>query len=114
MDARAWVHEAEIELKADVDPRAVGGAVTVALCGHWDHDGPCRWPHNNEFDGRRFRTLFVAPDAEEPEVRRRVGSALFGAAEWTIVSDGDRPVASHEQELADYLLRLPRRSQSPA
>lgn len=114
VDARAWVHEAEIELKPDVDPRAVGGAVTVALCGHWDHEGPCRWPHNNDFNGRRFRTLFVAAHADEPDVRRRIRAALHGATQWSVISDGDRPVASDEQELADHLLRLPRRSQPMA
>jgi predicted acetyltransferase len=30
------------------DPAAVGAAVTVELCGHWEHDGPCRWPHHTE------------------------------------------------------------------
>lgn len=33
-------------LDAGGDPRALGGAVTAALCGHWEHDGRCRWPHH--------------------------------------------------------------------
>ena len=34
-----------LSLCRDGDSRAPGGAVTVALCGHWDHEGACRWPH---------------------------------------------------------------------
>jgi hypothetical protein len=28
--------------------RAPGAAVTVKLCGHWEHAGPCRWPHHRD------------------------------------------------------------------
>ena len=28
-------------MAADGDIRAPGGAITVALCGHWDHEPPC-------------------------------------------------------------------------
>ena len=41
-----FVHEAAIELADGADPRAPGGAITVALCGHWEHEPPCRWPHH--------------------------------------------------------------------
>jgi hypothetical protein len=83
--------------------------VTVALCGHWDHEGPCRWPHDNNLEGRHFRTLFIAVEAEEPEVRRLIREALRGADEWTVVSDGGRPVAPVERQLALDLLSAPRR-----
>jgi hypothetical protein len=36
----AYALEAEIELPEGCDPRAVGAAVTVELCGHWEHEGP--------------------------------------------------------------------------
>ena len=39
-----FAHQATVEL-LEGDVRAIGAAVTVALCGHWEHDGPCRWPH---------------------------------------------------------------------
>jgi len=42
--------DAVLELAAETDPRAPGGAVTVALCGSWEHDGACRWPHNSRLD----------------------------------------------------------------
>jgi hypothetical protein len=50
--------------------------VTVELCGHWKHDGPCRWPHNNAIADGRFRTLFVADPAEADDVAGRIEHAL--------------------------------------
>jgi hypothetical protein len=35
----AYVLEAELALREGVDPAAVGAAVTVELCGHWEHEG---------------------------------------------------------------------------
>jgi hypothetical protein len=77
----AFVQEAELLLADDTDPAAPGEAVTVALCGYWEHEGPCRWPHNNAIvtDGggtARFRTLFVADGAEEQAV------AISSPARW--------------------------------
>ena len=62
-----------------IDPAAVGAAVTVGLCGQCEHAGPCRWPHNNEIsvkDGTaEFRTLYVSPPSEAPEVEARITKA---------------------------------------
>jgi hypothetical protein len=42
MTAReAFAHDAVVELAADGDDRAPGGAITVALCGSWSHEPPC-------------------------------------------------------------------------
>lgn len=105
----ALVHEAEVRLNAGVDPRAVGAAVTVALCGHWEHDGPCRWPHNNKVDGRLFRTLFVCEPEKESHVRDLIRAALVGSSEWRVIRDRARYVATDERSLADDLLRVSRR-----
>jgi hypothetical protein len=109
MQPKAWVHEATVILDDGIDPAAVGAAVTVALCGHWEHEGPCRWPHNNQIDGTRFRTLFIAPADEEPEVRRRIRSALRDSADWRVDADHAREVAPDEEPLAATLLKTPRR-----
>ncbi|MFN7917859.1 MAG: hypothetical protein U0Q55_21105 [Vicinamibacterales bacterium] len=126
MTRHPYVHEAEIELRAGVDPRAVGAAVTVALCGHWEHEGPCRWPHNNqtqEFQSSEFRlqigesqsqrlgfrTLFVCEPEEEPEVRAKIRAALHESRDWRVLADRERPIAATEQELAGNLLLVPRR-----
>jgi hypothetical protein len=55
-----FVHEIAVALTRGSDTRAIGGAVTRALCDHWDHEGPCRWPH---------RTTVVAQRGDEVEAR---------------------------------------------
>ncbi len=101
--------EAELVLADDTDPAAPGAAVTVALCGHWEHEGPCRWPHNNAIatgggGTARFRTLFVADGADEQAVRGLIAGALADAAGWSVTSSGARPVAASEHDLARALL----------
>jgi hypothetical protein len=111
-NARAFVVEAEIALDEGSDPAALGAAVTVALCGHWEHEGACRWPHNSAIEaGRepaRFRTVFVADDSEAREVRERIEASLRRAEGWRVLSFGARPVADEESELAASLLAGPR------
>jgi hypothetical protein len=71
----------------DGDPAALGGAVTVALCGHWGHDGPCRWPHHTatEQDGEStiVTVRYVAPPNEVAEVRRLVSAAALATGRLT-------------------------------
>lgn len=107
-ERQAWVHDASVELNENVDPQAVGAAVTIALCGHWEHNRPCRWPHNNEIVDARFRTLFVCEPDEEPAVRARIAGALAGESQWRVVSERARPVAESEGALAHDLLEVPR------
>jgi len=106
----AFVHEAELRVDEGSDPAAVGAAVTVALCGHWDHAGPCRWPHNNEIlplgSGARFRTLFVAPASDEAEVRERIERSLRDGRGWEVLRTRPRPVSAAEAPLAQRLTTL--------
>jgi hypothetical protein len=108
----AYVIEAELVLAEDLDPGAVGAAVTAELCGHPEHEGPCRWPHNSQIDGARsparFRTLFVAGEDEAAQVRERVEGVLRSAPAWRVVSLGERPVAEPERALAQRLRDTPR------
>ena len=109
MDA-ALVIEAELVLAPGTDPRAPGGAVTTALCGHWEHEGPCRWPHHNamaEGDPTRLRTV-VVPGEDAGEVRRRVRAALGADPGWRLVRCGDSPLAPGERALARRLAGGPR------
>ncbi len=89
------------------DPRAPGGEVTVALCGHWEHDGACRWPHNSSIaDGGppvRLRTVVVVADEERDEVVGRVESALRADGRWNVVSFSSGPIHDSEAALADRL-----------
>jgi hypothetical protein len=67
-------------LEESTDEGAPGAAITVELCGHWQHKGLCRWPHRTDISRRgKFldvQTYFEAPSEEEAEVRGRIQSAL--------------------------------------
>jgi hypothetical protein len=66
------------------DPAALGGAVTTALCGHWEHDPPCRWPHHVEVqpddDGWWVSVAFDAAPDQVDDVRERIRDALASGA----------------------------------
>lgn len=109
---QAYVSDGELRLEQGVDPSAIGAAVTAELCGHcghWEHTGPCHWPHNNAIvaagPNYRFRTIFIAPSGEEAEVRTRIDRAIRGAVGVTVVGISPRPVASSEQALSERLRR---------
>jgi len=38
---QAFAHEAILVVQPQADLRAPGAAITVALCGHWEHQPPC-------------------------------------------------------------------------
>ena len=70
-----------LRLDPGSDERAPGGAVTVALCGHWNHEGACRWPHfsriNSAGEGvHRLLIEFDSPKDEVKEVEERVERGL--------------------------------------
>lgn len=98
--ALAFVHEASLRLDDGADDRAPGAAVTFELCGDWEHEGPCRWPHLSSIgtrsgDALSLRVAFVAEPSDETEVRLRIARALArgrleGAPQpsgWTLVSE---------------------------
>jgi hypothetical protein len=62
------------------DHAALGGAVTVALCGHWDHGDACRWPHLTTTEGVGDEVVvtvrFDAPDDEVAQVCGLITSSL--------------------------------------
>jgi hypothetical protein len=81
---QAFAHEADLVMEPDADVRVPGAAVTVALCGHWDHEPPCPLaPHrvSADEDGREFRAwiLFAAEPDTEGEVRHLIDRALSGS-----------------------------------
>src|SRR5579859_3957045 len=83
---QAYIHDAVVNMEADGDMRAPGAAITVALCGHWDHKPPCPLaPHATDAqrsgDQVRLRVLFAAEPEAEAEVRRRIEAALSQAAQ---------------------------------
>ena len=106
-DRLPFVHQAELSVAPGTDTASPGAEVTRALCGHWEHEGACRWPHNNEVvsnaSGTYFRTLFIAPPSEEAEVRARIEQALRTGQGWSVLSSGPRPVLAAEEPLAQRM-----------
>jgi hypothetical protein len=78
----AYAHDAVVILDPGGDSRAPGGAITVALCGHWDHKPPCPLaPHHTDAtpaddDALRLRVLFATEPADEQRVRELITQAL--------------------------------------
>lgn len=74
---KVHVHEVRVLLGGDADEAAIGGAVTQALCGRWDHRPPCYFPHSTTITDRRdaeavARVLYVALGPGVDEVRRMI------------------------------------------
>jgi hypothetical protein len=108
----AFVVEAELALDEGFDPAAVGAAVTTDLCGHWEHDGPCRWPttaRSRQIATRRRSARCSWPTRRRPQqVRQRVEAVLGDGSGWRLVSLRERAVADAERPLAERLLSGPR------
>ncbi len=116
-----FVHEATLELAPGADERAGGAAVTVALCGDWEHEGPCRWPHHTSIGHRSgptigIRTVFVCEMGEESEVRDRIRRALATGelaapdesavpSRWRLLGERPGDLRPDETELARRLAR---------
>ena len=104
---RGHVHHADVAFSAEADARAPGGAVTVALCGSWDHEGSCRWPHQTSVDASLtpapVRVVFVADDDELVDVRRTIESALGSGDGWTAVAMRVDTLTADETKLVERL-----------
>jgi hypothetical protein len=115
----AYALEALVEMAAGADDRAPGGAVTLELCGSWDHEPPCpEAPHHTGTERAgirlRVRVLFAVDPARETAVRERIEAALATGhlvgpdgvtSEWRLVSTADSPVLAAESDHADRLRR---------
>src|SRR4051812_33381180 len=115
---QAFVHCADLHMAPGADPAGPGGAVTVALCGSWDHAGPCRWPHLTEGsldDGMyKVRVVFAASEEDEPTVRARIDEALArgrcvgpdgGVSVWTLSATSAGALNSKEREWGARMTR---------
>lgn len=114
----AFAHEATVITAPDGEDGAVGAAITVALCGHWEHEPPCPLaPHHTRAervgDELRLRTLFVVESELEDAVRKRIQTALaegslVGPNEvvttWRLLRSSAADVAVAERDHVDRLL----------
>jgi hypothetical protein len=102
--------DVDLRLAPGTDPRAPGGAVTVALCGHWDHEGPCRWPHHSRIDDdsdpARLCTVAVVPTDEWDDVTARIETELRRDDRWTVLAFTARDIGPEEHTLAEHLSRV--------
>jgi hypothetical protein len=113
-------HEAVLELETDADDAAPGAAVTLELCGHWQHEGSCRWPHRTLVTSLvsrvlSVRVLYAGSPSELSEVRSRIAAGLNRGEltdpggtvhRWRVRREGlSRPLEG-EASLADELSRL--------
>ncbi|HTY72770.1 MAG TPA: hypothetical protein VMI11_10155 [Actinomycetes bacterium] len=115
---QAYAHEGHLELADGADDRAPAAAVTVSLCGHWDHEGDCRWRHHTsiiERDGHSLtvRTVFASDIEDEQEVRERIVAALesgllagpAGESRWQVLRQEAVDLRPADQRVAGRLTR---------
>jgi hypothetical protein len=119
MTRTPFAHDAVVAMNPTEDDRAPGAAITVALCGSWDHEPPCPLaPHHTGArrtgDEVRLRILFAAEPDDEQRVRGLIDEALAGGTtgtpdggvgHWRLVSSGASPVQPAEQDHAARLVR---------
>jgi hypothetical protein len=105
--ARGHVLQADVVFGAGADTRAPGGAVTVALCGSWEHEGACRWPHHTAVDlsatPSPVRVVYVVDDDELDHVRTMIDSALASGDDWDTVAVREDTLTAEESALAQRL-----------
>src|SRR5436305_9991880 len=118
MTRTAYAHDAVVVLDPGGESRAPGGAITIALCGHWDHEPPCPLaPHHTDAtpegdDTLRLRIVFASEPADEQWVRSLIGQALSSGrmtgpdgriTRWMVESSGASAIRPDE---SDYAARL--------
>lgn len=115
---QAFAHEAVVVLEGEGDPRTLGAAITVHLCGSWDHEPPCPLaPHHTGYQriGQevQLRVLFAADPSDEVKVRSEIEAALSSSVgvdpegrrtRWRLARSGPAQVrqaeSSHARRLA--------------
>ena len=80
---KPFVHDAELHLDARADIHAPGAAITTALCGSWQHEGPCPLAPHHTYAVRRasdlaVRVVFATEPESESLVRSIIVDALAG------------------------------------
>jgi hypothetical protein len=105
----AYAHDAVAALQAGDSPNALGGAITIALCGSWDHPPPCPLaPHYVSYlrDGEivTLRILFAAEPDSERRVRSLIDEALAAEESWQLRSTAPGNVRPDERDHAAHLI----------
>ncbi len=87
-----YVQDALVRMDPMDDADAVGAAVTVALCGDWQHEPPCPLAPHHTRTHREERTvqvriLFATEPPLQAKVRRRIDRALSEGTATTPAGD---------------------------
>ena len=114
----AFVHDAVVAMQPGGSPEALGGAITIALWGHWDHPPPCPLASHYvaSFPGGEtvtLRVLFATDPANEQRVRSLIGEALATGqltgpdgrvATWQLRSASPGRIRPDEEDHAAHLI----------
>ncbi len=113
-----FAHDAGVVLTSDEpDERALGAAVTRALCGTWEHDGRCPLAAHHTGVQRHgadvtLRILFATEPSEELRVRSLIDGALAAGVlegpdaaitRWRLVAASPGVVRADEREHSERL-----------
>ncbi len=107
-----FAQQSILVMDAGADLRVPGGAITVALCGHWEHDPPCPLAAHHTGTERlddqvRVRTLFATEPDNETAVRRHIADALSvgrfqgpdgSLTRWRLVASEPSQVRTEERD----------------
>lgn len=118
MARSAFAHDAVVAMQDGDSPNAPGGAITLALCGGWDHAPPCPLaPHyvSNVHVGETvaLRVVFATDSSNEQRVRTLIGEALAAGqvvapggdtARWELRSASPSSLRAGEERLAAELI----------
>ncbi len=116
---QAYAHDAVLTMAPDGDPRAPGGAITVALCGRIDHEPPCPLaPHHTraerDGDAVRLRILFATEPERADDVRDCINRALRAGTfagpdgtttRWRLRESAPGTIEAAERDHAERLTR---------
>jgi hypothetical protein len=113
-----YAHAASLLMAGtDDDPAAPGAAITVALCGSWEHPPPCPLAaHHSGWsrDGNivSLRTIFATQPSHEAEVRELINRALDSGniaapdgtvSRWAVVASGPAKLSGQERGHAERI-----------
>jgi hypothetical protein len=115
---QVYAHDALVRMRSAEGADAVGAAITVALCGDWQHEPPCPLaPHHTQTertaDEAQVRTIFATQPSLESEVRQRIDQALAQGtqvmptgeiASWQLLSSEAGVVQEGERDHGDRLI----------
>ena len=77
----------------------------VELCGSWDHDGPCRWPHHTATTCQGtecvVRTVFAVDGDEADAITTRINQSLARDPKWRVVEWGRVEPTAPERQMGE-------------